>query len=62
MLPEVFLQQVKVGGRIFVVLGEAPAMSGHVITRTSDGYEDVKLFETEAKPLQSATTPSHFTF
>jgi protein-L-isoaspartate(D-aspartate) O-methyltransferase len=62
VLPEAFLQQVKVGGRIFAVLGEAPAMSGHLITRTSDGYEDVKLFETEAKPLQTATTPSHFTF
>ncbi|SFU96961.1 protein-L-isoaspartate O-methyltransferase family protein [Pseudoduganella namucuonensis] len=63
VLPEAFLKQVKVGGRIFALVGEAPVMSGHLITRTSDaGYDTVKLFETDVKPLQSATTPSHFTF
>lgn len=63
VLPEVFLQQVKVGGRIAVILGEAPVMSAHVITRVSEtSYDTVKLFETNVKPLASATTPSHFTF
>jgi protein-L-isoaspartate(D-aspartate) O-methyltransferase len=63
VLPEVFLQQVKVGGRIAVILGEAPVMSAHVITRVSEtSYDTVKLFETNVKPLHSATTPSHFTF
>jgi protein-L-isoaspartate(D-aspartate) O-methyltransferase len=63
VLPEVFLQQVKVGGRIAVILGEAPVMSAHVITRVSDtSYDTVKLFETNVKPLASATTPSHFSF
>ncbi|KQV90713.1 protein-L-isoaspartate O-methyltransferase [Massilia sp. Root351] len=61
-LPEAFLQQVKVGGRIFALIGEAPVMSGVLITRTSDGYEQKKLFETDVKPLQSATKPSQFTF
>jgi protein-L-isoaspartate(D-aspartate) O-methyltransferase len=63
VLPEVFLQQVKVGGRIAVILGEAPVMSAHVITRVSEtSYDTVKLFETNVKPLASATTPSHFSF
>lgn len=63
VLPEAFLQQVKVGGRIAVILGEAPVMSAHLITRTSEtAYDTVKLFETNVKPLVSATTPSHFTF
>jgi len=63
VLPDTFLQQVKVGGRIFAILGEAPAMSGHLITRTGEAaYDNVKLFETSAKALASATTPSHFTF
>ncbi|KQW89110.1 protein-L-isoaspartate O-methyltransferase [Massilia sp. Root418] len=61
-LPEAFLQQVKVGGRIFALIGEAPVMSGVLVTRTSDGYEQKKLFETDVKPLQQAAKPSQFTF
>lgn len=63
LLPESFLQQVKVGGRIFVIIGDAPIMTGQVITRVSDSaYDTVKLFETNVKPLVSATTPSPFQF
>jgi protein-L-isoaspartate(D-aspartate) O-methyltransferase len=63
VLPEALLKQVKVGGRIFAIIGEAPVMSAHVITRTGEaGYDTVKVFETNVKPLQSAVTPSHFTF
>jgi len=63
VLPEAFLKQVKVGGRIFAIVGEAPVMAGQLITRTGEaGYDTVKLFETSVKPLQSAVTPSHFTF
>ena len=63
VLPDAFLQQVKVGGRIAAIIGAAPLMSAHIITRVSEtAYETVKLFETEVKPLLSATTPSQFTF
>ncbi|MYN06522.1 protein-L-isoaspartate O-methyltransferase family protein [Pseudoduganella aquatica] len=62
LLPEAFLQQVKVGGRVFAIIGEAPSMSGVLVTRTSDGYEQKKLFETDVKPLQNAAKPSQFTF
>jgi protein-L-isoaspartate(D-aspartate) O-methyltransferase len=63
VLPEVFMQQVKVGGRILAIIGEAPVMSAHLITRVSESaYDTVKLFETNVKPLVLATTPSHFTF
>jgi protein-L-isoaspartate(D-aspartate) O-methyltransferase len=63
VLPEALLKQVKVGGRIFAIIGEAPVMSAHVVTRTGEaGYDTVKVFETNVKPLQSAVTPSHFTF
>lgn len=62
-LPPAFLQQVKVGGRIAAILGEAPAMSAHLITRVSEtAYEDVKLFETNVKALSDAQTPSPFVF
>ncbi|ASU40551.1 protein-L-isoaspartate O-methyltransferase [Herbaspirillum sp. meg3] len=62
-LPDAFLKQVKVGGRILAIIGEAPVMSLQVITRTSDQvYDTVTVFELMAKPLHSATEHSHFTF
>lgn len=63
VLPEAFMQQIKVGGRMLAIVGEAPVMSAHLITRVSEtAYDTVKLFETNVKPLVQATTPSHFTF
>ncbi len=62
-LPDAFLKQIKVGGRIVAIIGEAPVMSLQVITRTSEQvYDTVKVFELLAQPLQAATTTSHFTF
>jgi protein-L-isoaspartate(D-aspartate) O-methyltransferase len=63
VLPETFLQQIKVGGRILAIVGEAPVMCAELVTRTSDvAYSTVKLFETSAKPLRNAAAPSHFKF
>ncbi|GAA4024008.1 protein-L-isoaspartate O-methyltransferase [Actimicrobium antarcticum] len=63
VLPDDFLAQVKVGGRILCVIGVAPAMTAQVITRVSDiGYSTVNLFETVITPLRNALTPSQFTF
>ena len=62
VLPEAILQQVKVGGRILAIIGEAPIMSAHLITRTSDlTYDTRKVFETSVAQLQ-AVPPSHFQF
>ena len=63
VLPDAFLKKIKVGGRIFAIIGEAPAMCGQIISRVSDtAYSTVKLFETNVKPLRNALQPSHFTF
>ena len=63
VLPEALVRQVKVGGRLAVILGEAPAMTCNIITRTSEtGYDSVKVFETNVKPLTGAVAPSRFTF
>jgi protein-L-isoaspartate(D-aspartate) O-methyltransferase len=63
VLPDAFLKQVKVGGRIAAIVGEAPVMSVNIITRVSEtAYDTVKAFETSVKPLQGAAKPSHFTF
>jgi protein-L-isoaspartate(D-aspartate) O-methyltransferase len=62
-LPEALLKQVKVGGRIAAIIGEAPVMSMQLTTRVSDlAFDTVKVFETSAKPLQTAATVSRFTF
>ncbi|RJG03776.1 protein-L-isoaspartate O-methyltransferase family protein [Noviherbaspirillum sedimenti] len=62
-LPETFLQQIKIGGRILAIVGQAPVMSAELVTRVSDNaYNTVKLFETVVKPLKNAATPSHFHF
>jgi protein-L-isoaspartate(D-aspartate) O-methyltransferase len=63
VLPEAFLKEVKVGGRILAIVGEAPVMTCNVITRVSDAaYDTVKVFETNVKPLAGALAPSHFEF
>ena len=63
VLPDAFLKQLKVGGRLAVILGEAPVMTAQVITRVSElAYDTVKVFETNVKPLVAAATPSHFAF
>jgi protein-L-isoaspartate(D-aspartate) O-methyltransferase len=63
VLPDTFLDQIKVGGRIFAVVGELPAMGAQLITRVTDtAYNTEKLFETVVKPLREAYTPSHFRF
>ncbi len=60
VLPEEFLAQIKVGGRIAVIEGTAPVMSANIITRVGEAaYDTVKVFETEVKPLKAAA-PSHF--
>jgi len=62
-MPQQLMQQLKVGGRMFVVTGEMPAMSAQVVTRMSDtAFNTVKRFETVIKPLRNAPQPSRFTF
>jgi protein-L-isoaspartate(D-aspartate) O-methyltransferase len=63
VLPDAFLTQLTVGGRLFVIIGEAPVMTAQIITRTSDTtYTSEKLFETNVKALREAVVPSHFKF
>ena len=63
VLPEVFLKQLKVGGRIAAIIGAAPVMSAQVTTRMSEtAYDTVKVFETTVKQLSCAAHASRFTF
>jgi protein-L-isoaspartate(D-aspartate) O-methyltransferase len=63
VLPEAFLQQVKVGGRIAAIVGEPPAMEFNIVTRTGENsWNTVKVFETNVKYLAGAPAVSHFQF
>jgi len=63
LLPDAFLKQLKIGGRLLVTIGDEPVMSAQIVTRVSDAvFETVKLFETSIKPLQNAAAPSQFKF
>ena len=62
-LPKELLAQLKVGGRLFAVVGEAPAMSAQLVTRVAeDSYSVDKLFETELAPMQEVAARSRFVF
>jgi protein-L-isoaspartate(D-aspartate) O-methyltransferase len=62
-IPEALLKQVKVGGRIGAIVGRSPAMTAVIVQRVSEsGYDTVKLFETNVKPLSGAPAVSRFTF
>ncbi len=51
------------GGRLFVVVGEAPVMEARLITRTSDSeWIGETLFETILTPLVNGALPPQFEF
>lgn len=63
VLPPAFLSQIKIGGRILAVIGDAPVMEARIITRmTNDAMETRNLFETMINPLRNALVPSAFHF
>ena len=58
-----FVEALADGGRLFVVVGEAPAMDARVVTRTGDAdWESQSLFETDLKPLVHGALPPQFSF
>lgn len=63
-LPELSpeLQQgLNVGGRLFVVVGEGPAMEAWLVTRLGENeWARESLFETALPPLQNARRTAHF--
>jgi protein-L-isoaspartate(D-aspartate) O-methyltransferase len=63
LLPESFQLQLKPGGRLFAVVGEAPAMEAMLVTCVSPSvYRRSPLFETFIPPLANAPRPDRFIF
>ncbi len=58
-----FVDALAPGGRLFVVVGKAPAMQARLITRTGDSdWTSETLFETVLKPLVHGAPPPQFAF
>jgi len=51
-IPESYKKLLKPGGRLFVIVGEAPAMTAHRVTCTDKNkWSDEELFETSIEPM-----------
>jgi protein-L-isoaspartate(D-aspartate) O-methyltransferase len=60
---ERFQQMLKVGGRLFAVVGTGGAMEALLVTRAGEReFARQSLFETSIDPLVNAKTPSRFVF
>jgi len=61
-IPNALKYQLKLGGRMVVIVGQAPAMTAFRITRTTAAsFETTSLFETVMKPL-TGSCGSRFKF
>jgi protein-L-isoaspartate(D-aspartate) O-methyltransferase len=58
-----FERMLSVGGRLFVVVGEAPVMEARLVRRTAEeAWVTESLFETVIDPLVNAARPPRFIF
>jgi protein-L-isoaspartate(D-aspartate) O-methyltransferase len=63
ILPYAFQNSLNIGGRLFVIVGEAPVMEAKLITRVApDAFETVNIMETCVAPLKNAQRPAQFVF
>ena len=63
VLPPGLLAQLNPGGRLFAVVGDAPAMSARLVSKGADGaIAGITLFETVLAPLTNAAQPVRFRF
>ena len=63
VVPPALLKQLRVGGRLAIIVGEAPVMEAQLITRTAENaYNTVNLFETVIPALDGAGAKDQFSF
>lgn len=63
VLPQPLLNQLKPGGRLFAIVGDAPVMAARLVTCSAPGaYASIDLFETCFPPLLNALQPKRFEF
>ena len=61
--PVTFYDMLKIGGRLFAIVGDAPAMRATQVSCVAPGvFETTTLFETSVAPLSHAPQPQRFVF
>jgi protein-L-isoaspartate(D-aspartate) O-methyltransferase len=61
-IDERFVDALKPGGRLFLVVGESPVMSALLITRDDDDLQQRALFETDLPAMENIAGESIFSF
>jgi protein-L-isoaspartate(D-aspartate) O-methyltransferase len=62
-LPDTLLKQLRLGGRLAAIVGEAPVMEAQLATCSAEGvYNTVNLFETVVPALDCANAKPGFSF
>ncbi len=62
-IPDAYKKLLRIGGRMFVVTGEAPAMTASLVTRSAnDKWDTTALFETCITPLIHTQKAEAFVF
>ena len=62
-LPAALLKQLRVGGRLAAIVGEAPVMEAQLVTCTAEGvFNTVNLFETVIPSLDGFAAAESFSF
>jgi protein-L-isoaspartate(D-aspartate) O-methyltransferase len=63
ILPPALVAQLKPGGRLFAVVGDAPVMTARLVRSVGPGsVTTTDLFETVIDPLRNAAQPARFRF
>lgn len=61
LLPEIFQRNLNIGGRLFAIIGDAPAMEAVLITRINENeWKHESLLETNIPALINAAEPERF--
>ena len=62
-LPDTLLKQLRLGGRLAAIVGEAPVMEAQLVTCSAEGvYNTINLFETVVPALDSGNAKPGFSF
>jgi protein-L-isoaspartate(D-aspartate) O-methyltransferase len=62
VVPKALLDQLKPGGRLFVIEGAAPAMQAVLYTRVDNEFRRLPVFETEVAFLRVSESAPKFVF